>query len=545
MRRDAAWKRAAVRELLAELARHFTVVTLREHAGAVAARPGVSALPASRLDGRRPGAGARGRVSGAALRIAVLTREGAAFGVRLLAALAEAGLAPVCLGIERVTWRARWRRARLLARKTSLANAAYHNARIWSRVLAERALGRAPAVDYARFCAARLVVTDINDGAMVRFVAEHAPDLVLLGQSGIVRAPLLALPRLGTLNAAPRLAADLPRRRRRPLGAAARRAGRRHAALGRPRRRHRRHRLAAAAGDRAGRRDRGRRAGGGRPRARHAGRGRGGAGPRRDAAAHAAAPRGGAAVLPDAAVGLPPAARRADARGRAGNAVGARARLLAGRAAAVRPGRAVRRSDCSRRSRLPLGASVLDFGCGGGQAAARLAERVGRLALWDPDPAARAAATAAACPAGRTPPCWRRRRSRRRRSTSCSSTACCSSCRERELPRCWHVSPRCSLPADGSSSRTWSPRGRGALERRARRGAVRRPRRGAGAARAAAARAAAGYLAASRRQPLTRIDAGRARRACRRGRAGAARAAGEPDALSRPSRRRADPRGAA
>lgn len=53
MRRDAAWKRAAVRELLAETVRHFTVVTLREHAEAVAARPGARTLPASRLDGRR------------------------------------------------------------------------------------------------------------------------------------------------------------------------------------------------------------------------------------------------------------------------------------------------------------------------------------------------------------------------------------------------------------------------------------------------------------------------------------------------------------
>ncbi len=142
-------------------------------------------------------------MSGVALRIAVLTREGAGFGVRLLASLAEAGLAAVCLGIERVTWRSRFRRARLLARKTSLANAVCHNARIWSRVLAEQTLGRAGAVDYGRFCPARLVVTDINDGAMVRFVESHRPDVVLLGQSGIIRAPLLALPRLGTLNAHP------------------------------------------------------------------------------------------------------------------------------------------------------------------------------------------------------------------------------------------------------------------------------------------------------------------------------------------------------
>ncbi len=53
MRRPSAWKRAAVSELLAELARRFTVVTLREHADAVAARPGVRTLPATRLDGRR------------------------------------------------------------------------------------------------------------------------------------------------------------------------------------------------------------------------------------------------------------------------------------------------------------------------------------------------------------------------------------------------------------------------------------------------------------------------------------------------------------
>ena len=51
MRCTAAWKAAAVAELLAALARHHTVVTLAEHAEAVAARPGVALVAAARLDG--------------------------------------------------------------------------------------------------------------------------------------------------------------------------------------------------------------------------------------------------------------------------------------------------------------------------------------------------------------------------------------------------------------------------------------------------------------------------------------------------------------
>jgi hypothetical protein len=52
MRRPAAWKAAAVAELLAAVGRHHRVVTLAEHAEAVAARPGVALVPAARLDAR-------------------------------------------------------------------------------------------------------------------------------------------------------------------------------------------------------------------------------------------------------------------------------------------------------------------------------------------------------------------------------------------------------------------------------------------------------------------------------------------------------------
>jgi hypothetical protein len=56
MRRPAAWKAAAGAELLAAVGRHHRVVTLAEHAEAVAARPGVALVPATRLDERNAAA---------------------------------------------------------------------------------------------------------------------------------------------------------------------------------------------------------------------------------------------------------------------------------------------------------------------------------------------------------------------------------------------------------------------------------------------------------------------------------------------------------
>lgn len=444
-------------------------------------------------------------MSGAALRIAVLTREGAAFGARLLDALAEAGLAPVCLGIVRVTWRSRFRRARLLARKTTVANAAYHNAIIWSRAFAKQVLGGAPAVDYASRCSNRLVVTDINDAAMVRFVESHRPDLMLLGESGIVRAPLLALPRLGTLNAHP---GWLPTYRGvdvvrwalllgGPLGATLHWVDR-----------------GVDTGDIVWRRP------------------------------LAVAPGTAIADVEQAArdLALAMLVEGASALARGGTLPREPQRREEGRqyflmppwvslrlpavpmpaAAPATPwghGRSYWPAERLQRAQAGLyverllrevpqiaDASVLDYGCGGGQAAARLADRVGRLALWDPDPAARAAAAAAVSGLGNAavlaaapaaPPAY----------DVVLANSVLQFVPRRELPELLARLAAVLAPGGRVVVSDVIPRGR-----RARRDvldAVRfASRAGVLAALAAAAtRAAAGYLSASRRQPLTRIDA--------------------------------------
>jgi len=90
--------------------------------------------------------------------------------------------------------------ARFLARKTGLVNAALHNARIWSRLLLSR---RAADTDYGRYSDVCFESTNMNGAAMGRFLRGRKPDLVVLGQSGIVRPNLLEIPPLGTLNCHP------------------------------------------------------------------------------------------------------------------------------------------------------------------------------------------------------------------------------------------------------------------------------------------------------------------------------------------------------
>jgi methionyl-tRNA formyltransferase len=85
-----------------------------------------------------------------------------------------------------------------LARKTSAASAIYHNAHLeppaerrghWHRLSVYA--DRVRASD------------DINGEEMRAFLASGDLDLLVLGQSGIIRPPILALPRIGTLNAHP------------------------------------------------------------------------------------------------------------------------------------------------------------------------------------------------------------------------------------------------------------------------------------------------------------------------------------------------------
>jgi methionyl-tRNA formyltransferase len=93
--------------------------------------------------------------------------------------------------------------ARFLARKTGLPNAAYYNARIWSRLLLASLSGRERNVDYGAFCGDILFTSNMNGLEMECFLAERRLDLLVLGQSGIVRENILRLPRIGTLNSHP------------------------------------------------------------------------------------------------------------------------------------------------------------------------------------------------------------------------------------------------------------------------------------------------------------------------------------------------------
>jgi hypothetical protein len=137
------------------------------------------------------------------VRIALLTRKNAPYGVALLELLADMGLKPVCIGVEAVAWSSRRRMANLLARRTGFLNSAWHNARIWSSVAYTKWFGKAPLGDYVRFSPACLTTSSINAPAMIAFLRLHRPDIILLGQSGVVRQGVLAAPRLGTLNAHP------------------------------------------------------------------------------------------------------------------------------------------------------------------------------------------------------------------------------------------------------------------------------------------------------------------------------------------------------
>ncbi len=154
---------------------------------------------------------------------------------------------------------------------------------------------------------------------------------------------------------------------------------------------------------------------------------------------------------------------------------------------------------------LPPGAGVLDFGCGGGQVAALLADRVGRLALWESDPEARRAAEAAVSgrPNARVleaPPA----------PPAAFDVVLVNSVLQ--------YVPQHELTAElGALAAVLAPRGRIVVSDVIPRGHgvladvldAARFAIGAGVVAplaAAALRAASGYLAARQRQPLTRID---------------------------------------
>ncbi len=127
--------------------------------------------------------------------LAVLTRAGSAFGLRFLDRLAAHGLRPALLGVERTTFRARWRMARRLARRIGGWDAARYNARFWWPLLLRAASrGRLhPLPDYAGRAGLVIERPDLHASDLVAALAAPAIDRILLAQSGLVRAPILDL----------------------------------------------------------------------------------------------------------------------------------------------------------------------------------------------------------------------------------------------------------------------------------------------------------------------------------------------------------------
>lgn len=136
---------------------------------------------------------------------AVLTRAGAPFGVALLEQLADAGHRPSLIVIEHTTWSARITQARRLAKRIGLRDAVIYNLHFWKVPLMRQLSGGLcfPLPDYRRFGAEVLEVNSINESQVYSEVVGREIHRVLLGQSGIVRGPLVSDPSRIILNAHP------------------------------------------------------------------------------------------------------------------------------------------------------------------------------------------------------------------------------------------------------------------------------------------------------------------------------------------------------
>lgn len=146
------------------------------------------------------------------MRVVVLTNAGSLFGLKLLNALRRQGIVPAAIVVVDQPLRYFWALFRGVRRRVGLADAVYFTlARVWHGMTTRppRTWGAAPFLaDYASFGAAVTKVRGTNTPETVDVLQECAPDLLLLGQTGIVREPVLSVPRAGTLNAHPGMLPD-------------------------------------------------------------------------------------------------------------------------------------------------------------------------------------------------------------------------------------------------------------------------------------------------------------------------------------------------
>jgi methionyl-tRNA formyltransferase len=143
------------------------------------------------------------------VRLAVLTIDRSVYGLQLLNALSVSERRPAVVVVVEDTWRRRWRLLQRAAAAVGWVDAARLAA---TRLIDERAAtrqttwrGRPLVRDYASLADRVLRTPSLRDRACAESLRDAGVQIVLLGQCGIVPAPLLEIPTLATVNAHPGL----------------------------------------------------------------------------------------------------------------------------------------------------------------------------------------------------------------------------------------------------------------------------------------------------------------------------------------------------
>lgn len=144
------------------------------------------------------------------MNVVVLTNRGSLFGLKILNALQRRDVPVTAVAVLRQPLDEYRKLFRFVRRRVGTAQALYFSVR---RVVQRRPEPRTweggPFVAaYDRLAVAVHESEGTNSERTVALLSALAPDLLLLGQTGIVRARVLAIPRIGTLNAHPGLLPD-------------------------------------------------------------------------------------------------------------------------------------------------------------------------------------------------------------------------------------------------------------------------------------------------------------------------------------------------
>ncbi len=137
--------------------------------------------------------------------LAVLTRAGTRFGLDLLQALHQAGKRPALLIVEETPLSKRWKMMKRLAKRIGWKDALSYNIRFWWPHLIRLATGGRlyPLPNYTPYAQTVIWSRDINAPSCVEALKRLNIRTVLLGQSGIVKKPILSVNGLWIVNAHP------------------------------------------------------------------------------------------------------------------------------------------------------------------------------------------------------------------------------------------------------------------------------------------------------------------------------------------------------